>query len=229
MGTDPYQVLGVSPNASEDEIRQAYRRLAKQYHPDLNPGDKTAAQKMNEINAAYDAIKNPQAYRQQQAQHQAQQQARQQYSQAGYQEYNPFEDLFRSWGAQSQSDDWQQESRNGWQTWYTYRPSGEEQQEDNDSPGGYRWTYHRTRRRGNFLVRLLGIYLLIQIVAMLFGSCGYRGAYYDPYYYRNSSCGYRGAYYDPYYYRNYSYSDSGTYSGQSQSQTGSDTGSGSWY
>ena len=208
MGTDPYQVLGVSPNASEDEIRQAYRRLAKQYHPDLNPGDKTAAQKMNEINAAYDAIKNPQAYRQQQAQ----QQARQQYSQSGYQEYNPFEDLFHSWGAQSQSDDWQQESRNGWQTWYTYRPSGEEQQEDNDSPGGYRWTYHRTRRRGNFLVRLLGIYLLIQIVAMLFGSCGYRGAYYDPYYYRN-----------------YSYSDSGTYSGQSQSQTGSDTGSGSWY
>ena len=196
MGTDPYQVLGVSPNASEDEIRQAYRRLAKQYHPDLNPGDKTAAQKMNEINAAYDAIKNPQAYRQQQAQ----QQARQQYSQSGYQEYNPFEDLFRSWGAQSQSDDWQQESGNGWQTWYTYRPSGEEQQEDNDSPGGYRWTYHRTRRRGNFLVRLLGIYLLIQIVAMLFGSCGYRGAYYD----------------------------SGTYSGQSQSQTGSDTGSGSW-
>lgn len=208
MGTDPYQVLGVSPNASEDEIRQAYRRLAKQYHPDLNPGDKTAAQKMNEINAAYDAIKNPQAYHQQQAQ----QQARQQYNQSGYQEYNPFEDLFRSWGAQSQSDDWQQESRNGWQTWYTYRPSGEEQQEDNDSPGGYRWTYHRTRRRGNFLVRLLGIYLLIQIVAMLFGSCGYRGAYYDPYYYRN-----------------YSYSDSGTYSGQSQSQTGSDTGSGSWY
>lgn len=208
MGTDPYQVLGVSPNASEDEIRQAYRRLAKQYHPDLNPGDKTAAQKMNEINAAYDAIKNPQAYRQQQAQ----QQAQQQYNQSGYQEYNPFEDLFRSWGAQSQSDDWQQESRNGWQTWYTYRPSGEEQQEDNDSPGGYRWTYHRTRRRGNFLVRLLGIYLLIQIVAMLFGSCGYRGAYYDPYYYRN-----------------YSYSDSGTYSGQNQSQTGSDTGSGSWY
>ena len=74
MGTDPYQVLGVSPNASEDEIRQAYRRLAKKYHPDLNPGDKTAAQKMNEINAAYDAIKNPQAYRQQQAQQQAQQQ-----------------------------------------------------------------------------------------------------------------------------------------------------------
>ena len=168
MGTDPYQVLGVSPNASEDEIRQAYRRLAKQYHPDLNPGDKTAAQKMNEINAAYDAIKNPQAYRQQQAQ----QQARQQYSQAGYQEYNPFEDLFRSWGAQSQSDDWQQESGNSWQTWYTYRPFDEDQQDDDSSSGGYRWTYHRTRPRGSFLVRLLTILLLIQIFfGGLLGSC----------------------------------------------------------
>ena len=213
MGTDPYQVLGVSPNASEDEIRQAYRRLAKKYHPDLNPGDKTAAQKMNEINAAYDAIKNPQAYRQQQAHQQAQQQARQQYNQSSQQYYDPFSDPFGFWGSQndSQQSDWQQTNQNGWQTWYTYRSSDEEQ-DGSDAPGGYRWTYHRTRRRGNFLVRLLGIYLLIQIVAMLFGSCGYRGAYYDPYYYRN-----------------YSYSDSGIYSGQSQSQTDSGTDSGSWY
>ena len=64
MPADPYQVLGVSPNASEDDIKQAYRRLAKQYHPDLHPGDASAAQKMNEINQAYEQIKNPQAYRQ---------------------------------------------------------------------------------------------------------------------------------------------------------------------
>ena len=68
MVNDPYQILGVSRDASEDEIRQAYRRLAKKYHPDLNPGDAQAAQKMNEINEAYDLLKNPQAYRQQQAQ-----------------------------------------------------------------------------------------------------------------------------------------------------------------
>ena len=57
--TDPYKVLGVSPDASDEEVKQAYRRLAKKYHPDLNPGDATAAKKMQEVNAAYEAIKNP--------------------------------------------------------------------------------------------------------------------------------------------------------------------------
>ena len=56
---DPYSVLGVSQDASEEEIKAAYRRLAKKYHPDLNPDDAEAARKMNEINAAYEQIKNP--------------------------------------------------------------------------------------------------------------------------------------------------------------------------
>lgn len=60
MISDPYKVLGVSPNASDEEVKAAYRKLAKKYHPDLNPGDQYAAQKMNEINAAYEQIKNPQ-------------------------------------------------------------------------------------------------------------------------------------------------------------------------
>ncbi len=59
MIDDPYQVLGVSPDASDDEIKRAYRRLAKKYHPDLNPGDAEAARKMQEVNAAYEQIKNP--------------------------------------------------------------------------------------------------------------------------------------------------------------------------
>ena len=59
MIDDPYKVLGISPDASDDEIKRAYRRLAKKYHPDLNPGDQEAARKMREVNAAYEQIKNP--------------------------------------------------------------------------------------------------------------------------------------------------------------------------
>lgn len=58
---DPYQVLGVSRDASDEEVKAAYRKLAQKYHPDLHPGDQAAAEKMKEINAAYDQIKNPAA------------------------------------------------------------------------------------------------------------------------------------------------------------------------
>ena len=64
MIEDPYKVLGVSPDASDEEIKKAYRRLAKEYHPDRNPGDPVAAKKMQQINDAYDQIKNPEKARQ---------------------------------------------------------------------------------------------------------------------------------------------------------------------
>lgn len=64
MVDDPYKVLGVSRDATDDEIKRAYRALAKKYHPDLNPGDQEAAQKMQEVNEAYDQIKNPEKYAQ---------------------------------------------------------------------------------------------------------------------------------------------------------------------
>ena len=60
MIDDPYSVLGLTPDASDEEVKRAYRALAKKYHPDMNPGDQHAAEMMNRINAAYAQIKNPQ-------------------------------------------------------------------------------------------------------------------------------------------------------------------------
>lgn len=57
--SDYYQVLGVSRDASDSEIKKAYRKLAIQYHPDKNPGDKEAEEKFKEISAAFDILKDP--------------------------------------------------------------------------------------------------------------------------------------------------------------------------
>lgn len=140
MAKDPYEVLGVAHGASEEEIKSAYRRLAKKYHPDLNPGDPTAAQKMNEVNQAYDQIKNPQAYQQQSAQssygygYGSQQQP--------YSGPDPFDEFFRSFtGAQNNSQ----------------------------NHGNYQYTYHTRRARPfSFLRFILLVYLLIRLVSCTF-------------------------------------------------------------
>jgi DnaJ-class molecular chaperone len=59
LSEDPYKVLGVARDASQDDIRKAYRKLAKQAHPDLNPGDKKAEERFKAISAAYDIVGDP--------------------------------------------------------------------------------------------------------------------------------------------------------------------------
>lgn len=96
MIEDPYKVLGVSPDASDDEIKRAYRRLAKKYHPDVNPGDQEAARKMQEVNAAYEQIKNPEKAQ----------------PNPGYGGYNPYGsyDPFGGYRQQSQNGDQYQQA-----------------------------------------------------------------------------------------------------------------------
>jgi DnaJ-class molecular chaperone len=59
VAIDPYQVLGVKKNASQDDIQQAYRKLAKKHHHDLNPGNKQAEDKFKDIGTAYDILGDP--------------------------------------------------------------------------------------------------------------------------------------------------------------------------
>ena len=155
MARDPYEVLGLSPGASEEEIKNAYRRLAKKYHPDLNPGDEEAARRMNEVNAAYDALKNPEAYaRQQQAERQQAQYSRQ----AGY---DPFSAYYGGF----------------------YGQADEEGQEQQDNPYYYGQGDSYWRHSGNRGYRpvrpfsLFRLILLFMLLSSLMSMCRARTYY----------------------------------------------------
>src|SRR6056300_260580 len=56
---DYYKILGIAKSASESDIKKAYRKLARKYHPDLNPNDTVAEKKFKEINEAHEVLSNP--------------------------------------------------------------------------------------------------------------------------------------------------------------------------
>ena len=166
MVQDPYAVLGVSRDASEDEIKQAYRRLAKKYHPDLHPGDAAAAAKMNELNEAYDAIKNPQ------------QQSRTTYT------YNPYgspagqqpggEGTYYSYGPFGFGFEWRNGDPFSRQSGQTHEYGQTEYS---------RYEYRRPRR--SFLWTLLKWIIIIRLLSFL-SSCLWSGLLYPPRYVYNA-------------------------------------------
>ncbi len=160
MARNPYTVLGVSETATDDEIRNAYRKLAKKYHPDLNPNDPTATQRMNEVNVAYDQIKTAEkraAYRAAETQN------------TYYQSGDPFSAYYR-YNAGNRS---YTQSGNGY---YGGSYTGREQEEE-DSPFGWSATtgsgqepYRREFRIQSGLFNVLR-WLFIGFILLSFGRC----------------------------------------------------------
>lgn len=107
-GKDYYNILGVNRSATEREIKQAYRKLARQHHPDINPGDRSAEEKFKQINEAYEVLSDKEKRRKYDKYGDRWQQPGWNFSQGGGRVYfseedvgSIFDDLFRGFGGRA--------------------------------------------------------------------------------------------------------------------------------
>lgn len=176
MMIDPYKVLGVEPGASEEDIKKAHRRLAKQYHPDLNPGDEYAAEKMNEINAAYDILTKPGAERYRQTYTHTTERT---YAQR---EENPFEGFgtYYRWTTngftrdnEETEENWAEQ--NNWSAQNSWNTQNNWNAQNNWSTWNNRNTWNNWTgwnmtpvRGGSLFIKVLRFIIIMQILSMLF-------------------------------------------------------------
>ena len=153
MAKNPYSVLGVSETASDEEIRAAYRSLAKKYHPDLNPNNPEATRRMNDINVAYDQIKSAEK----RAEYRASQTQQSYYQQSSYTN-NPFQSYYRTG-----------------QGYYGGSYTGGGSSDNNEPPFGWSSVFEEQQRRRNNTVRFRVsrvIYLALAFLALIMlGNC----------------------------------------------------------
>ncbi len=168
MVRSPYEVLGISENATADEIKTAYRKKAKECHPDLHPDDPNAQEKMNEVNAAYDMLSNPDKYQTWKAQ-----QAAYGNGQAPYGSYN------NPYGAYGTSQDFwsrmyrefyeQQANGQGPRVYYYNFGSGwQEAGSSRPEQNSYDGRSNRGFTMLGFVGRLIGAVILFRIISFVF-------------------------------------------------------------